>query len=75
MSISPHTLTTVQTGSLYLCGCLAMILGAARMRIAATIKRRRSRKAIGKLDDYMLKDMGISRSDFERISNRTYPPR
>ena len=44
-------------------------------KIAAAIERRRIRGALGKLDDYMLKDMGIARSDIERISNRTYSPR
>ena len=44
-------------------------------KISAAIERRRIRAALGKLDDYMLKDMGIARSDIERIANRTYPPR
>ena len=44
-------------------------------KIAAAIERRRVRAALGKLDDYMLKDMGIARSDIERIANRAYPPR
>lgn len=43
--------------------------------ISAAIERRRIRAAMGKLDDYMLKDMGIARSDIERIAKRTYPPR
>jgi uncharacterized protein YjiS (DUF1127 family) len=45
------------------------------LRSAAAIERRRIRAALGKLDDYMLKDMGIARSDIERIASRTYPPR
>ncbi len=44
-------------------------------KIAAAIERRRIRTALGSLDDYLLKDMGIARSDIERIANRTYPPR
>lgn len=40
----------------------------AMEKIASAIKRRRIRTALGKLDDYMLKDMGIARSDIERIS-------
>jgi uncharacterized protein YjiS (DUF1127 family) len=75
MSLFQPTFTTGQTGSLFLCGCLAMIIGAARKRIAAALEQRRTRSALGKLDDYMLKDMGIARSDIERIANRTYPPR
>lgn len=43
--------------------------------ISAAVERRRIRAALGKLDDYMLKDMGIARSDIERIAKRTYPPR
>src|SRR5436190_2029640 len=74
MTLFQSALTIMQTGPLLLCGFLAMVLGAARKKIAAAIERRRVRSALGKLDDYMLKDMGISRSDIERISNRTYPP-
>ena len=44
-------------------------------KITAAIERRRIRAALGRLDNYMLKDMGIARSDIERIANRTYPPR
>ena len=47
----------------------------AVMKITAAIERRRIRLALGRLDNYMLKDMGIARSDIERIANRTYPPR
>jgi uncharacterized protein YjiS (DUF1127 family) len=48
------------------------IVGAA---FSAAIERRQIRSALGKLDDYMLKDMGIARTDIERIAKRTYPPR
>jgi uncharacterized protein YjiS (DUF1127 family) len=44
-------------------------------KIVAAIERHRVRAALGRLDDYMLKDMGIARSDIERIADRTYPPR
>lgn len=44
-------------------------------KIAAAIERRRMRGALNRLDDYLLKDMGISRSDIERISSRSHPPR
>jgi uncharacterized protein YjiS (DUF1127 family) len=44
-------------------------------KITAATERRRIRAALGKLDDFMLKDMGIARSDIERIAKRTYPPR
>ena len=54
---------------------IATIVIALREKIAAAIERRRIRAALSKLDDYMLKDMGIARSDIERIANRTYPPR
>jgi uncharacterized protein YjiS (DUF1127 family) len=54
---------------------IAIVIIALREKIAAAIERRRIRSALGKLDDYMLKDMGIARSDIERIAKRTYPPR
>ena len=44
-------------------------------KITAAIERRQIRAALGKLDDYMLKDVGIARSDIERIAKRTYPTR
>ena len=54
---------------------IAKIAVASREKITAAIERRRIRSALGKLDDYMLKDMGVVRADIERIANRTYPPR
>ena len=54
---------------------IAIIIVALREKISAAIDRRRIRGALSKMDNYMLKDMGISRSDIERIANRTYPPR
>ncbi|HLA02392.1 MAG TPA: DUF1127 domain-containing protein [Aestuariivirga sp.] len=37
-------------------------------KIAVAIERRGTRTALNKLDDYMLKDMGIVRTDIERIA-------
>lgn len=54
---------------------IAIVIVALREKIAAAIERRRIRGALNKLDDYMLKDMGIVRSDIERIARRTYPSR
>ena len=54
---------------------IAISVVALHDKIAAAIERRKIRGALGEMDDYMLKDMGISRSDIERIANRTYPPR
>jgi uncharacterized protein YjiS (DUF1127 family) len=54
---------------------IAKIAAALREKIASAIERRRTRSALNGLDDYMLKDMGIARTDIERIANRTYPPR
>jgi uncharacterized protein YjiS (DUF1127 family) len=53
---------------------IAIIAVALREKIAVATQRRRDRTALGKLDDYMLKDIGISRADIERISNRTHSP-
>ena len=44
-------------------------------KITAAIERRRIRSALGNLDDFLLKDMGIARSDIERIAKLTYLPR
>jgi uncharacterized protein YjiS (DUF1127 family) len=54
---------------------IAIIAVAWHEKISAAIERRRIRGALNGLDDYMLKDMGISRSDIERIANRTHSPR
>ena len=54
---------------------IAIIIFVLREKIAAAIERRRIRTALNKLDDFMLKDMGIARADIERIARRTYPPR
>ena len=75
MTLFQPDLTIMQTGSLFLHGFFAMIIGTARKKIAAAIERRRVHSVLGKLDDYMLKDMGIARSDIERIAKRTYLPR
>jgi uncharacterized protein YjiS (DUF1127 family) len=66
--------TLLQSTSVFFRG-IAIIIAALREKIAAAMERRRVRNTLGKLDDYMLKDMGISRSDIERISNRTHSPR
>jgi uncharacterized protein YjiS (DUF1127 family) len=67
--------TFLQTSSAVFRNVIAIIVVASREKIAATIERRRTRFALNALDDYMLKDMGISRTDIERIANRSYPPR
>ncbi len=53
----------------------ASFLRIAVTKITAAIERRRVRAALGRLDENQLKDMGIARSDIERIANRTYRPR
>ncbi len=63
-----------QSGSIFF-RVIAITVVALREKIAAAIERRRIRTALTKLDDYMLKDMGIARSDIERIASRTCPPR
>ncbi len=65
--------TSVQTKSFR--EVMVIVALALHSKIAAAIERRRIRGALGKMDDYMLKDMGIARADIERIANRTYPPR
>jgi uncharacterized protein YjiS (DUF1127 family) len=53
----------------------ARFLRIAVTKITAAIERRRVRAALCRMDDFLLKDMGIARSDIERIANRTFPPR
>lgn len=69
------TAATFMQGQFVFFRVTAIILVALREKIAAAIERRRIRRALNGLDDYMLKDMGIARADIERIASRTYPPR
>ncbi len=59
---------------MFVCNAMAATVFAVGRRIAAACERRRARKALFAMDDYMLKDMGISRSDIDRISHRSRPP-
>ena len=54
---------------------MAIITVTLRKKIASANERSKTRRALNSLDDYLLKDMGISRCDIDRIANRTYPPR
>ena len=67
--------TFLQTRFAFFGNGVAVIVCALHEKIAAAIERRRIRAALGRLDDYMLKDMGISRTDINRISRRPHPPR
>jgi uncharacterized protein YjiS (DUF1127 family) len=42
-------------------------------KIAAAIDRNRTSSALYRLDDYLLKDIGIARSDIERIADERRP--
>ncbi len=66
--------TFLQSKSVFFRGTARTVF-VLREKIAAAVERRRIRTALNKLDDYMLKDMGIARADIERIARRTYPPR
>ncbi|MEQ1520436.1 MAG: DUF1127 domain-containing protein [Aestuariivirga sp.] len=52
----------------------AGIASLARLALQA-LQRHKARKALHALDDHMLKDIGISRSDIERVSRTTGPAR
>ena len=75
MSLILPTLTFLQTGTVFFRDAIATIVSALRKKAAAANERSKTRRALNSLDDYMLKDMGISRCDIDRIANRTYPPR
>jgi uncharacterized protein YjiS (DUF1127 family) len=47
---------------------LANTVVALPMKFAAIIDRNRTRSALNNLDDYLLKDIGIARSDIEWIA-------
>ena len=47
---------------------LGDLISALHGRIVAAIVLRRATRALHSLDDYMLKDLGLSRADIERIS-------
>ena len=73
----PHNTasTFLQTRFAFFGNGAAVIVCALHGKIATAIERRRIRAALGRLDDYLLKDMGIARSDIERISRWSHPPR
>lgn len=51
------------------------VLFIVKAIFGVAMQRRKDHADLGKLDDYMLKDIGISRTDIERISKRTRSPR
>jgi uncharacterized protein YjiS (DUF1127 family) len=48
------------------------LLAAALRRVAAWIERSRQRKALATLDDQMLRDIGITRVDAARESDKPF---
>ena len=48
----------------------AGIVFSLSRKIAFVIERSKDRRALGKLNDYLLKDIGIARADIERIVSR-----
>ncbi|MDP1701344.1 MAG: DUF1127 domain-containing protein [Aestuariivirga sp.] len=69
--MSSRTISIFLHGSSRFLRAFAIAVAALCAEIAAAIERRRTRTALGRLDDYMLKDIGISRSDIDRISSRS----
>ena len=67
--------TFLQTRTPFFRNVMAIITVTLRKKIASANERSKTRRALNSLDDYLLKDMGISRCDIDRIANRTYPPR
>ena len=67
--------TFLQNRSVFFRDVMAIIVSTLREKTAAANERSKTRRALNSLDDYLLKDMGISRCDIDRIANRTYPPR
>ena len=67
--------TFLQTRTPFFRNVTAIIAVTLRKKIVSANERSKTRRALNSLDDYLLKDMGISRCDIDRIANRTYPPR
>ena len=65
------TAALLQTTSAFLYNATAGSLVAVRKAVSGFIVRRKIRQALERLDDHMLKDMGISRADIERVSGGT----
>jgi uncharacterized protein YjiS (DUF1127 family) len=68
MSLKQPASAFPQTRSAFFRDVVAMIIFGLRKEIAAAIERRRIRATLHALDDYLLKDMGIYRSDIDRIA-------
>ena len=62
VSSSPATNTAISRG--------AVVQGVLRLckGFGSALARRRTRMSLGELDDYLLKDIGLSRSDIDRIA-------
>ena len=70
MSLIQPKLTFLQTRTALFRDVMAIIVFALGKEIAAAIQRRRDRATLHALDDRMLKDMGISRCDIDRLVRR-----
>ena len=75
MSLIQPGLMFLQTGTMLFHDAAALTFRALRKKIAAANERSKTRRALHGLNDYMLKDMGISRCDIDRIASRTHAPR
>ena len=75
MSLIQPQLTFLQTGPAFFRDATAIIVSALHRKTVAAIRRRRDRATLHALDDRMLKDMGISRCDIDRLARQPGLPR
>lgn len=66
--------TFLQAKSAFFRDAMAKIVFVLGKKISAAIERRRIRTTLNKMDNYLLKDMGISRADIDRIAQSRRSP-
>jgi hypothetical protein len=74
--MSDQTVSTLpNTRSSFFRGATVKVVFGVCKEIVAAIVRRRTCTALSRLDDYMLKDIGISRSEIDWIASQSSPSR
>ncbi|ETX28299.1 DUF1127 domain-containing protein [Roseivivax isoporae] len=72
MSLAPHHAQTSYLGRQSRLALPAAMALSVAVTLAKWSERRRSRRALAMLDDYMLKDIGLDRSAARREASRMF---